>query len=127
MDGFRLGCATTLHPRMNIGMRFSWKTSDSLRASSNGTYPLESLDDRFNEPHVCRGGKLIVIAVKFDDGTSFQFAVVANQLSFKGRTEAATINQTAAMEAARLRMVSTVVTGFFRDMDRRLEEMKPKY
>jgi hypothetical protein len=52
---------------------------------------------------------------------------VANQLNFEGRSEAASINQTAAMEAARLRMVSTVVTGFFRDMDRRLEEMKPKY
>jgi hypothetical protein len=52
---------------------------------------------------------------------------VANQLNFDGRTEAASINQTAATEAARLRMVSTVVTGFFRDMDRRLEEMKPKY
>jgi len=51
----------------------------------------------------------------------------ANQLNFDGRSEAATINQTAALEAARLRMVSTVVTGFFRDMDRRLEEMKPKY
>ncbi len=52
---------------------------------------------------------------------------VANQMNFEGRTEAAAINQTAATEAARLRMVSTVVTGFFRDMDRRLEEMKPKY
>lgn len=52
---------------------------------------------------------------------------VANQLNFEGRTEAASINQDAATEAARLRMVSTVVTGFFRDMDRRLEEMKPKY
>lgn len=51
----------------------------------------------------------------------------ANQLNFEGRSGAASINQTAAMEAARLRMVSTVVTGFFRDMDRRLEEMKPKY
>ncbi|MEK7855647.1 MAG: hypothetical protein AAB288_06125 [Acidobacteriota bacterium] len=51
----------------------------------------------------------------------------ANQLNFEGRSEAATINQTEAMEAARLRMVSSVVTGFFRDMDRRLEEMKPKY
>lgn len=51
----------------------------------------------------------------------------ANQLNFEGRSEAASINQTAALEAARLRMVSTVVTGFFRDMDRRLEEMKPKY
>lgn len=50
-----------------------------------------------------------------------------NLLNFEGRTEAASINQTAATEAARLRMVSTVVTGFFRDMDRRLEEMKPKY
>jgi len=52
---------------------------------------------------------------------------VANQLNLEGRTEAASINQDAATEAARLRMVSTVVTGFFRDMDRRLEEMKPKY
>lgn len=51
----------------------------------------------------------------------------ANQLNFEGRTEAASINQTAAAEAARLRMISTVVSGFFRDMDRRLEEMKPKY
>ena len=51
----------------------------------------------------------------------------ANQLNFEGRTEAASINQMAATEAARLRMVSTVVSGFFRDMDRRLEEMKPKY
>jgi hypothetical protein len=51
----------------------------------------------------------------------------ANQLNFDGRIESASINQTAALEAARLRMVSTVVTGFFRDMDRRLEEMKPKY
>jgi len=46
---------------------------------------------------------------------------------FEGSTEAAAINQTAETEAARLRMVSPVVTGFFRDMDRRLEEMKPKY
>ena len=52
---------------------------------------------------------------------------LSNQLSFDGRTEAAAINQPAATEAARLRMVSTVVTRFFRDMDRRLEEMKPKY
>jgi len=51
----------------------------------------------------------------------------ANQLNFDGRMEAATINQKAATEAAHLRMMSTVVTGFFRDMDRRLEEMKPKY
>lgn len=51
----------------------------------------------------------------------------ANQLNFEGRIESASINQAAALEAARLRMVSTVVTGFFRDMDRRLEEMKPKY
>jgi len=51
----------------------------------------------------------------------------ANQLNFDGRIEAATINQTAGTEAAHLRMMSTVVTGFFRDMDRRLEEMKPKY
>jgi len=51
----------------------------------------------------------------------------ANQLNFEGRTDAATINQAAAFDAARLRMVSTVVSGFFRDMDRRLEEMKPKY
>jgi len=51
----------------------------------------------------------------------------ANQLNFDGRMEAATINQKAATEAAHMRMMSTVVTGFFRDMDRRLEEMKPKY
>lgn len=51
----------------------------------------------------------------------------ANQLNFEGRIEAAAINQKSATEAAHLRMMSTVVTGFFRDMDRRLEEMKPKY
>lgn len=51
----------------------------------------------------------------------------SNQLNFEGRIEAAAINQKAASEAAHLRMMSTVVSGFFRDMDRRLEEMKPKY
>jgi hypothetical protein len=51
----------------------------------------------------------------------------ANQVNFEGRIEAAGINQKAATESAHLRMMSTVVTGFFRDMDRRLEEMKPKY
>ena len=51
----------------------------------------------------------------------------SNQINFEGRIEAAAINQKAATEAAHLRMVSTVVSGFFRDMDRRLEEMKPKY
>ncbi len=69
-------------------------------------------------------------------GASIQFSGIrrsaeiersSNQLNFEGRTEAVSINQTAATEAARLRMVSSVVTGFFRDMDRRLEEMKPKY
>ena len=58
---------------------------------------------------------------------SAQMEKVSNQLNFEGRIEAASINQSAAIEAARLRMVSTVVSGFFRDMDRRLEEMKPKY
>ncbi len=51
----------------------------------------------------------------------------SNQINFEGRMDAAGINQSSAMEAARLRMMSTVVTGFFRDMDRRIEEMKPKY
>ena len=51
----------------------------------------------------------------------------SNQLNFEGRIEAAAINQKAGSEAAHLRMMSTVVSGFFRDMDRRLEEMKPKY
>ena len=51
----------------------------------------------------------------------------SNQLNFEGRIEAAAINQNAASEAAHLRMMSSVVSGFFRDMDRRLEEMKPKY
>ncbi len=51
----------------------------------------------------------------------------ANKLNFDGRIEAAGINQKAVTESAHLRMMSTVVTGFFRDMDRRLEEMKPKY
>jgi hypothetical protein len=51
----------------------------------------------------------------------------ANDVTFAGRNEAALINKTSAEEAAHLRMAATVVTGFFRDMDRRLEEMKPKY
>ncbi|MGB7208402.1 MAG: hypothetical protein WBD27_07070 [Pyrinomonadaceae bacterium] len=51
----------------------------------------------------------------------------SNQINFEGRMDAAGINQSSALEAARLRMMSTVVTGFFRDMDRRIEEMKPKY
>ena len=51
----------------------------------------------------------------------------SNQANFEGRIEAAGINQGAASEAARLRMMSTVVSGFFRDMDRRIEEMKPRY
>ncbi len=51
----------------------------------------------------------------------------SNQLNFEGRIESAAINQKAGSEAAHLRMMSTVVSGFFRDMDRRLEEMKPKY
>ena len=51
----------------------------------------------------------------------------ANQLNFDGRIEAASINQAASTGAAHLRMMSTVVTRFSRDMDRRLVEMKPKY
>jgi hypothetical protein len=51
----------------------------------------------------------------------------ANQINFDGRIEAASINQKAATEAAHMRMMSSVVSGFFRDMDRRIEEMKPKY
>lgn len=51
----------------------------------------------------------------------------SNQLNFEGRIDAAGINSQAAKEAAHLRMMGTVVSGFFRDMDRRLEEMKPKY
>ena len=51
----------------------------------------------------------------------------ANDITFAGRNEAALINKNSAEEAAHLRMAATVVTGFFRDMDRRLEEMKPKY
>jgi hypothetical protein len=44
---------------------------------------------------------------------------VANQLNFAGCGAAASINQTVAIEAPCPRMVSTVVKGFFRDMDRR--------
>ncbi|MGH8552949.1 MAG: hypothetical protein ACRERS_06595, partial [Methylococcales bacterium] len=51
----------------------------------------------------------------------------SNTRNFEGRMDAAGINQGAALEAARLRMMSTVVSGFFRDMDRRIEEMKSKY
>ena len=58
---------------------------------------------------------------------AYSLELKANDVTFAGRNEAALINKTSAEEAAHLRMVSTVVTGFFRDMDRRLEEMKPKY
>lgn len=58
---------------------------------------------------------------------AYNLEIKANDVSFAGRNEAALINKTSAEEAAHLRMVSSVVTGFFRDMDRRLEEMKPKY
>lgn len=58
---------------------------------------------------------------------AYGLEIKANDVTFTGRNEAALINKTSAEEAAHLRMVSTVVTGVFRDMDRRLEEMKPKY
>ena len=58
---------------------------------------------------------------------AYGLEIKANDVTFTGRNEAALISKTSAEEAAHLRMVSTVVTGFFRDMDRRLEEMKPKY
>lgn len=58
---------------------------------------------------------------------AYGLEIKANDVTFAGRNEAALISKNSAEEAAHLRMVSTVVTGFFRDMDRRLEEMKPKY
>ncbi len=58
---------------------------------------------------------------------AYNLEIKANDVTFAGRNDAALISKTSAEEAAHLRMVSTVVTGFFRDMDRRLEEMKPKY
>lgn len=58
---------------------------------------------------------------------SYNLELQANDVTFGGRNEAALISKHSAEEAAHLRMMSTVVTGFFRDMDRRLEEMKPKY
>ena len=58
---------------------------------------------------------------------SYNLELKANDVTFAGRNEAALINKNSAEESAHLRMAATVVTGFFRDMDRRLEEMKPKY
>jgi hypothetical protein len=58
---------------------------------------------------------------------AYSLELKANDVTFTGRNEAALINKSSAEEAAHLRMAATVVTGFFRDMDRRLEEMKPKY
>jgi len=58
---------------------------------------------------------------------AYGLEIKANDVTFAGRNEAALINQNSAEESAHLRMAATVVTGFFRDMDRRLEEMKPKY
>jgi hypothetical protein len=58
---------------------------------------------------------------------AYGLEIKANDVTFAGRNEAALINKNSAEEAAHLRMSATIVTGFFRDMDRRLEEMKPKY
>jgi hypothetical protein len=58
---------------------------------------------------------------------AYGLEIKANDVTFSGRNEAALISKNSAEEAAHLRMAATVVTGFFRDMDRRLEEMKPKY
>ena len=58
---------------------------------------------------------------------SYGLEIKANDVTFTGRNEAALINKNSAEESAHLRMAATIVTGFFRDMDRRLEEMKPKY
>ena len=58
---------------------------------------------------------------------AFGLEIKANDVTFTGRNEAALINKNSAEESAHLRMAATIVTGFFRDMDRRLEEMKPKY
>lgn len=58
---------------------------------------------------------------------AYNLKLKADDVTFAGRNEAALINKTSAEEAARLRMAETVMTGFFRDLDRRLEEMKPKY
>lgn len=58
---------------------------------------------------------------------AYGLEIKANDVTFAGRNDAALINKNSAEEAAHLRMTATVVTGFFRDMDRRLEEMKPKY
>lgn len=58
---------------------------------------------------------------------AYGLEIKANDVTFTGRNEAALINKNSAEDAAHLRMAATVVTGFFRDMDRRLEEMKPKY
>ncbi|RIJ96340.1 MAG: hypothetical protein DCC44_01085 [Acidobacteria bacterium] len=51
----------------------------------------------------------------------------ANFLNLQGTQGGRFDHQTSATEAGRLHKVSSVVTGFFRDMDRSLEEMKPKY
>ena len=58
---------------------------------------------------------------------AYGLEIKANDVTFTGRNEAALINKNSAEESAHLRMAATIVTGFFRDMDRRLEEMKPKY
>jgi hypothetical protein len=58
---------------------------------------------------------------------AYGLEIKANDVTFAGRNEAALISKDSAAEAAHMRMAATVVTGFFRDMDRRLEEMKPKY
>lgn len=68
---FRLGCATTLSPVLKIGRKFDWEISDSLQAATEGRYRFETLGDKYNDPNVCKSGKLILLATEFDDGTFF--------------------------------------------------------
>lgn len=144
--------ANDKHPIQEVNKRMDSTTRDTVALQNNNTQIVadnkieasNTYQGDINKAYEAQASQNIaaidrgsgIAAQSSRQGASIQLSGIrrsadmeraANQLNFEGRTEAASINQTAAIEAARLRMVSTVVTGFFRDMDRRLEEMKPKY
>jgi hypothetical protein len=109
----KIGASNTYQGEMNSA--FNRQADETIGAVNAGTTIAAGSANK--------GAEIQITGINTSTGMEKQ----ANQLNFDGRIEAASINQTASTEAAHLRMMSTVVTGFFRDMDRRLEEMKPKY
>lgn len=109
----KIDASTTYQGEMNTA--FNRQAAETIQAVNTGT--------NIAAGSAKQGAGIQISGINTSAGMEKQ----ANQLNFDGRIEAAGINQKASTEAAHLRMMSTVVTGFFRDMDRRIEEMKPKY